>query len=103
MIAITDNLGAYWYFSEPIVGAGPVQPTLALCRDSSIVALMRDNGPPPQRLMKSVSSDMGMTWSTVEDTDIPNPGSAADLVVLKSGNWALVHNDLEEGRHLRDY
>jgi len=42
---------------------------------------------------------MGETWSMVEDSDIPNPGTAADIVVLKSGNWILVHNDVEEGRH----
>jgi predicted neuraminidase len=35
----------------------------------------------------------------VEDTNIPNSGTAADVVVLKSGNWALVHNDIENGRH----
>ncbi len=99
LIAITENHGETWKFSEPIVGAGPVQPSLALCKDSTIVALMRDNGPPPQRLMKSVSKDMGQTWSTVEDTDIPNPGTAADVIVLKSGNWVIVHNDVEEGRH----
>jgi hypothetical protein len=99
LIAITGNWGETWQFSEPIVGGGNVQPTLALCKDSTIVAYMRDNGPPPQRLMKSVSSDSGMTWSTVEDSDIPNPGTAADIIVLKSGNWALVHNDIEEGRH----
>jgi predicted neuraminidase len=99
MIAITTDRGKTWEFSEPIVGAGPVQPALALCNDSSIVALMRDNGPPPKRLMKSTSKDYGKTWSTVEDTDIPNPGSAADLIVLKSGSWVLVHNDTEEGRH----
>jgi predicted neuraminidase len=99
LIAITDDVGETWSFSEPLVGAGPVQPTLALCKDSTIVALMRDNGPPPHRLMKSVSCDFGKTWSTVEDTDIPNPGSAADVVVLKSGNWALISNDVDEGRH----
>lgn len=99
MIAITDNWGETWQFSEPIVGGGNVQPALALCRDSSIVAYMRDNGPPPQRLMKSISKDLGKTWSTVEDSEIPNPGTAADIVVLKSGNWALVHNDIEEGRY----
>ncbi|MCK7460636.1 MAG: glycoside hydrolase [Sphingobacterium sp.] len=96
LIAITDDLGANWSFSEPIVGAGPVQPTLALRRDSSIVAYMRDNGPPPQRLMKSISADKGKTWSTVEDSDIPNPGTAADICRLKSGNWVIVHNDVEE-------
>jgi len=99
LIAITDDLGATWHFSEPIVGAGPVQPALALCRDSSLIAYMRDNGPPPQRLMKSTSADMGKTWSTVEDSEIPNPGTAADICILKSGNWVIVHNDVEEGRH----
>jgi predicted neuraminidase len=49
--------------------------------------------------MKSYSSDFGNSWNTVSDSDIPNPGSAADIVVLRSGNWVLVHNDLEEGRH----
>jgi predicted neuraminidase len=99
LIAITDNWGLNWHFSEPIIGAGAVQPTLALCKDSSIVAYMRDNGPPPNRLMKSVSQDLGKTWSTTEDSDIPNPGTAADILVLKSGNWAIVHNDIEEGRY----
>jgi predicted neuraminidase len=99
LIAITENGGDTWSFSEPLVGAGSIQPTLALCKDSSIVALMRDNGPPPQRLMKSVSIDFGKTWNTVEDTDIPNPGSAAEVIVLKSDNWVLVSNDLDEGRY----
>ena len=99
LIAITETSGETWHFSEPIVGGGNVQPALALRKDSSIVAYMRDNGPPPQRLMKSVSDNSGKTWSTVEDSDIPNPGTAADVVVLKSGNWAIVHNDIEEGRH----
>lgn len=99
MIAITDNWGKTWQFSEPIIGAGAVQPALASGKDSSIIAYMRDNGPPPQRLMKSISQDRGKTWSIVEDSDIPNPGTAADIVVLQSGNWIIVHNDIEEGRH----
>jgi len=99
LIAITGNSGQTWQFSEPVVGAGAVQPSLALQKDSSIVAYMRDNGPPPKRLMKSISKDWGKTWSTVEDSDIPNPGTAADIVVLKSGNWIIAHNDIEEGRY----
>jgi len=99
LVAITDNYGKTWSFSEPIVGAGCIQPALVLCKDSSIVALMRDNGPAPHRLMKSTSHDSGKTWSTVSDTDIPNPGSAAEVIVLKSGNWVLISNDLDEGRY----
>jgi predicted neuraminidase len=99
LIAITDDLGETWKFSEPILGGGAIQPTLAVNKDGSITMLMRDNGPAPKRLMKSVSKDGGLTWSSVVDTDIPNPGTAADVVVLQSGNWALVHNDIEDGRH----
>ena len=99
LIAIFDEEDESWSFSEPLVGAGPVQPALAPGEDGSISAFMRDNGPPPKRLMKSISNDSGVTWSTVEDTDIPNPGSAADIIVTKSGNWILVHNDTEQGRH----
>ncbi len=99
LIAITENRGKTWQFSEPIVGAGAVQPAIALLRDSSIIAYMRDNGPPPKRLMKSISKDFGKTWSTVEDSEIPNPGTAADITVLKSGNWVVAHNDVEDGRH----
>ncbi|HQG55759.1 MAG TPA: exo-alpha-sialidase [Bacteroidales bacterium] len=99
LIAISDNNGNSWRFSEPVVGAGSIQPALALCRNGEITAYMRDNGPPPHRIMVSISADTGKTWSTVKDTGIPNPGSAADMIVLKSGNWVLVSNDLEEGRH----
>ena len=98
MVAITENRGRNWSFSEPIVGAGNVQPAFVLSNDSSVVAYMRDNGPAPHRLMKSISKDLGMTWSTVEDTEIPNPGSGADMVRLKSGSWIIVSNDLDEGR-----
>jgi len=99
LIAITDDFGKTWHFSEPIAGAGNVQPALTLGRDSVITAYMRDNGPAPKRLMKSTSSDMGLRWSTVTDSDIPNAGTAADIVVLKSGNQVIAHNDIEAGRH----
>ena len=99
LIAITDDCGLTWHFSEPLVGAGSIQPALALNSDGSITAYMRDNGPAPKRLLKSVSTDRGESWSTVHDSQIPNPGSAADNLVLKSGSLVTVHNDTEEGRH----
>ena len=99
LIAISENNGDSWSFSEPIVGAGCIQPALAFCKDSSIVAYMRDNGPAPHRQMKSISDDFGKTWSIVKDSEIPNPGSGADMVKLNSGNWALVSNDLDNGRY----
>ena len=99
LIAFTDDGGKTWGYSEPIFGIGPVQPALLQKSDGTLVAYMRDNGPPPQRLMYSISSDRGLTWSLAYDGDIPNPGSAADCVQATDGTWLLIHNDTEDGRH----
>ncbi len=96
---ITDDYGKTWRTSEPLVGGGNIQPAIARRKDGSLVAYMRDNGPPPKRLHVSESKDNGNTWSAVKDTEIPNPGSGSDVVVLKDGTWALVNNNLEKGRH----
>jgi predicted neuraminidase len=99
LMAITDDWGATWKTSTPLVGQGNIQPTLARTKDGTLVAYMRDNGPPPKRLMISRSTDRGETWSAVEDTDLPNPGAGAEVLVLKTGNWVLIYNDLERGRY----
>lgn len=99
LMAITDDDGRTWQFSEPLVGAGNIQPSIARRADGTLIAYMRDNGPPPQRLHVSTSSDKGLTWSTVHDSELPNPGSGADIVTLSNGHWVLAYNDTEEGRH----
>ncbi len=100
LMAITDDWGKNWKFSNPLVGSGNIQPSIARTSDGVLVAYMRDNGPPPKRLMVSRSADEGMTWSRPEDSDILNSGTAADVVTLKNGKWALINNHLESGRHI---
>lgn len=99
IMAITDDWGEHWRTSTPLVSAGCIQPALAQRRDGTLVAYMRDNGPRPKRIMVAESSDGGETWSDVQDTDLPNPGSGVDVVVLREGFWALVYNDCEDGRY----
>ncbi len=99
LMAISDDRGVTWKTSTPLVGAGNIQPSLARKKDGTLVAYMRDNGPPPKRLMISRSADRGDTWSRVEDSDRPNPGSGAEVLALKNGDWALIYNDLESGRY----
>ncbi len=99
LMAITDDCGKSWRFSEPLVGPGNIQPSIAIKADGTLVTYMRDNGPPPQRLHMSTSKDAGMTWSTVKDSELPNPGSGADLVTLRNGHWVIAYNDTEDGRH----
>ena len=99
LMAYTDDEGDHWRVSRPIIGAGNVQPTLACRKDGTLVAFFRDNGPPPKRVIRSESRDRGETWSTPLDTDLRDPGAGVELLVLRSGVWALVHNDTEAGRH----
>lgn len=99
LMNISDDWGRTWHTSAPLIGAGNIQPSVVRRRDGSLYALMRDNGPPPKRLLQSESRDRGETWSPVTDSDRPNPGSGAEIIALRSGRWLLVNNDLEQGRH----
>jgi hypothetical protein len=100
LVAWTDDDGESWSFSEPIVGGGNIQPSFARRDDGSLLAFMRDNGPPPKRVHMSLSRDLGETWSLVEDhPQLANPGSGLELMRLRDGRFLAVYNDTESGRH----
>ena len=99
LMAITDDWGKTWRTSAPLVGGGNIQPSIVRRKDGSLFTLMRDNGPPPKRLHQSESRDRGETWSRVVDSDLPNPGSGAEIISLRNGHWALIGNDTERGRN----
>ena len=98
LVAISDDDGATWRASDPIVSLGGVQPSLVRKQDGTIAAYMRDNGPPPQRAIVAESRDGGVSWSQGVDSDIPNPGSSLEVVALRDGSWLMVLNDTENGR-----
>lgn len=99
LAAITDDNGLTWHASDPIVGNGNIQPTFGMRKDGGLVAYMRDNGPPPKRLMRSESKDNGETWAFAEDTDIPNSGTGVEVLTLRDGRWLMINNDTERGRY----
>lgn len=99
LMGISDDWGRTWRASTPLTGHGNIQPSIAQRKDGSLYTLMRDNGPPPKRLLQSESRDGGETWSPVTDSNLPNPGSGAEIIGLRDGHWALISNDTEEGRH----
>lgn len=99
LMAISDNWGETWQFSPPLLGGGNIQPSIVQRKDGSLYTLMRDNGYPPQRLHQSDSLDRGQTWTAVSDSNLPNPGSGAEIISLRNGHWVLVSNDTEQGRH----
>lgn len=98
MVAISEDGGRSWLPSGPIVGRGPIQPALAQRKDGTLVAYMRDSGDAPTRVQVSESADGGMTWTVARKTDIPN-GASVDVLVLDDGRWAMLGNDVDDGRY----
>lgn len=97
IMAISDDGGASWYPSQPLIGFGNIQPTVLRRDNGTLVAYMRENGP-RACIRVSESSDEGLTWSPVGDSDLPNPGSGIDGVRLANGHWLLVYNDSKSSR-----
>jgi len=99
LAAISDDGGQTWRASSPIVGLAGIQPTFAQKENGDVVAYMRDTGGPPMRVLKSVSTDNGETWSPMQDTNIPNPSSSLQVRALEHNPyWVMVYNDTEENR-----
>ena len=61
LMGISDDGGYTWTASEPIIGYGCIQPSVVRKNDGSLVAYLRDNGPPPKRAHISYSKDDGVT------------------------------------------
>ena len=99
LFAISDDDGKTWTYSNPVLGGAGIQPTVLYGKDGSLTAYLRDNGPVPQRMQRTDSHDNGATWSIAKDDILPNPGAGFDAVTLASGEWVMVFNDTEEGRH----
>ena len=99
LVAISDDQGVTWKPSKPIVGYGNIQPSIVQKKDGSLIAFMRDNGDSPGRILKSISTDNGYSWTSAKKSNMINPGTSVDVIKLKDGNWVMVYNDLEDGRY----
>ena len=98
IVAISDDDGASWRPSLPIVGRGPIQPAIARRKNGQLVAYMRDSGDDPTRVQVSISADSGESWTAAQKTDIPNTASV-ELLALQDGRWAFLGNAIDDGRY----
>ena len=96
MMAISPDQGKTWSFSEILDGYGVIQPTVFEQKDGTLITFMRDTTP-VHRVRTAQSKDHGLTWSSVKNTDLPNPGSGLEVIKLASGNVILLYNDTTEG------
>jgi predicted neuraminidase len=98
LMAVSDDGGSRWYASKPLIGIGAIQPTVLRRNDGTLVAYMRENGP-QKRIRVCESSDDGINWGPVGNSELPNPGAGIDGVRLADGQWLLVYNDTTRSRN----
>ncbi|NND33790.1 MAG: exo-alpha-sialidase [Saprospiraceae bacterium] len=98
LFAITEDHGATWKYSNPVLGGAGIQATIAKINDQNLVAYLRDNGPQPKLMQRTQSFDGGLSWTIAKDNHLPNPGSGFDMTTLENGDWIIVFNDQQEGR-----
>lgn len=74
---------------------GAIQPTLLAWGDGRIQMLCRTK---EGLIYDSESPDHGRTWTRLHRTDLPNPNSGIDGVVLQDGRGVLIYNPISRGR-----
>jgi predicted neuraminidase len=80
-------------------GKTSLQPIILVTSADSAVAMMRNHGNEPQRILTQSTSDAGQTWSPVAHSALPNPDAGImGLRLINSSQLLLAFNNHEEER-----
>jgi predicted neuraminidase len=95
---MTADFGRSWKKTEAlndIKEFAAIQPTILVHPSGRVQILCRSQ---QKRITESWSGDGGRTWTAMQATQLPNPNSGIDAVMLKDGRALLVYNHTEKGR-----
>ena len=93
-----DNAGRVLDKARITHGRHAIQPLILPLSQQQALALMRDTGPNPGRVLISRSDDAGQHWSADARLALANPDSAVAGLRRPDGSLLLVFNDVESGR-----
>ena len=97
LLVADRGLGSLFAFADAVIARSGPLAAKHLLRGQ--LAYMRDNGI-PKYVRNAVSHDGGVTWPEVGmEKTIRDSGASVEALVLQSGRWLLVNNDLLKGRH----
>lgn len=94
----TSDLGKTWTRTEALndgVEFGAIQPTILAWSPQRIQLLCRSR---QGKVTECWTADGGKTFSLMRATELPNPSTGVDSVILKDGRALLVYNDTPRGR-----
>ncbi|RJP27050.1 MAG: hypothetical protein C4527_14105 [Candidatus Omnitrophota bacterium] len=96
---ISSNGRTQWRNSGQVVTTpGNEQPALVQYPDGEIVSLMRTRATEKGRIWLARSFDDSRTWTSAEETELPNPDAAVSALLLQEGPLLLIFNDSETNR-----
>jgi len=100
-VEITPDAGRTWTKHGPINVPGQlngiIQPAMLDLGDRRARMMCRSRR--MGRVVTATSADAGRTWTDAETTELPNPNSGIDAVMLRDGRAVLVYNHTEQDRH----
>ncbi len=94
----TSDLGKTWTRTEALndgVEFGAIQPTILAWSPQRIQLLCRSR---QLKITECWTENGGKTFSLLRATELPNPSTGVDSVILKDGRALLVYNDTPRGR-----
>jgi predicted neuraminidase len=98
VLCVYNDLMDNWSFYGPVPAPsdvwGVIQPSLVAYPDGMLQMYFRSKG----QIWRSHSLDDGRTWSQATPTELPNPNSGIDALVLPDGRLLLVYNPTVQGR-----
>ena len=78
---------------------GVIQPSILVHKGEILQMLFRSK---QNRIIQSWSIDKGKSWGALTPTNLPNPNSGIDAVMLKDGSFILIYNPLLAGKDWSD-
>ena len=84
--ALRSGASGARHVSTALIGGGNIQPRVAVRKDESVCAWIRDTGRRPCRLMQADSRDRGELWGAVTDSELPNPGAGSETITHQNEN-----------------
>jgi predicted neuraminidase len=94
----TKNVMREWQKTDKLNSSmewGAIQPTLLPWEDGSIQMLCRTK---QGKITTAFSYDKGFKWTPMRGTELPNPNSAIDAVLLRDNTALLVYNHSQDSR-----
>ncbi len=96
-VAISNDDGLTWEGPKYMFFFFGIQPTIIQRSDSTLFALMR-TGMWPRLAWQAVSRNSGYNWGGWRLSNVKNPGTALEMMKLKSGHVILASNDSKRQR-----